>query len=213
MSACFLLRRNVTKLVVRALWLGTALALTACVTVADRVPGRQDLIGEGKLEGRSVRPAISLEVRKPHSMDITLQFDDTDNYSAHYNYDPNIVAVTVEALSRYYDIVPPDRFVPRVVVEFERLYASGSCSTTWGSTSDCSQGVQFDALVKVSQGVRSAEPEKIVGHSTATEGGYLWLPNSFDPLHRKAAKQAFENFVNWVVVVIDEDLVSLQDAV
>jgi len=180
--------------------------LSACVTVADRAPVAADLIANDRLTGRSDRPRVSLEILQRHSMKIQLQFDDTDNYKAIYDYNANIAEITRAALSRYYDVVDPEPGIPSVRLVFGKLEAHGTCSNSYGGLSTCTQSAAFQAVLSIAERSRKTEERKVQGRSSASEGGYLWLPASFDPLHRQAAKEAYSTFLRHLINAVDEDL-------
>ena len=186
--------------------------LANCITVADRVPVQDDLVTDALLGGRENRPVIALEIQKPNTMKVVLQFEDSDNYQAIYDYDPNIVEITRNILTDYFTLHDRKSNHPKFSLVLEGISADGNCVTPWGGFSDCTQYVTFRGTLYVTDQYGRITDHGVSGDGRAFDEDFVWLPDSFDPLHREAVKSAYAEFIEDVILAIDTELADIGDA-
>lgn len=188
------------------------LLVSACAT-KNHVATPGDFYLEGSLDSRASRPAVSLTVSKELPMVFSLGLEDSDIGRAYYNYEGAFEAALVNVLSENFELTEPTPGTPHVELIFAGPKAHGSCRNAYGGLSTCSQHFTLNADFFMTLDGFSIDPTELQGKGSATEGGYLFLPSSIEPLHRKAVRSAFLEFSERLISKISASIVFLNRSI
>ena len=177
---------------------------TACASIQERVMEPKELINDPILESQEVRPPLNVEI--VHQEELKFVFSDPilgfENTT--YDYSKAVIPALLDGLSRSYALVPEEDTANHVEIHFTDIEGDLSCRKY--TFYQCSQGIEFGALVIVNKGGERVARRKLA-KSRRASGSEFFLPvTAFDPLHMKAAPIAFSKLIAEIVVFADEAL-------
>lgn len=176
--------------------------LSGCLTVADSVLTRADLVDLAALKDIEGDRKISLEIVSPAQQKVSMTY--SRYVDMHFDYSVALVDSLASGLSVPFQITAPAEGTPHVMIAMERVYASGFCHTIGGTPHACSQTVKFSARLSIDNGGGPGKPIRVNSTGRATDDSFFSAATIFEPLHKQAARRAFERFVRAVAKSIEE---------